>query len=218
MILYNHQYGFRKNHSTNMALLHLVDKVTSALENNEFACSIFLDFSKAFDTINHNIILAKLYKYGFQDITYKWLSSYVSNKAQFVSFKGYFSNKAKLKCGVPQGSILGPLLFLIYINDMFSVSDVLSPIMFADDTTLVLSHSHFSTLMSNANVGLVAYTAWFMLNKLSLNIKKCNFVVFSGRKAYNKELAQIRIGPAEMLQLTTTTFLGVIIDEGLSWR
>ena len=93
MILYNHQYGFRKNHSTYMALLHLIDKVISALENNEYTCSIFLDFSKAFDTTNHNILLAKLYKYGFQDITYKWLSSYVSNRAQFVSFKGYFPIK-----------------------------------------------------------------------------------------------------------------------------
>lgn len=111
-ILYKHQYGFRKNHSTYMALLHLIDKVISALEKNEFICSIFIDFSKAFDTVNHDILLAKLYKYGFQDATHKWLTNYVSNRTQFVCVKGCYSNRAELHCGVPQGSILGPLLFL----------------------------------------------------------------------------------------------------------
>jgi len=170
-----------------MALIHLTDKITSTPDKNEFACCIFLDFSKAFVTVNHHILLEKLYKYGFHDTTYKWLKNYVSNRKQFVCFKGCHSSKATLLCGVPQGSILGLLLFLIYINDLFNVSNILSPIMYADDTTLVLSHSNFNSLIKNAT----ACTTWFRLNKLSLNIKTSNFIIFSGKKSYLKDLSRI---------------------------
>lgn len=99
----------------------------------------------------------------------------VSNRRQFVCVKGCYSNKASLLCGVPQWSILGPLLFLIYINDLSNVSNILSPIIFADDTTLVLFHPNFNSLIKDVNAGLTAYTTWFRLNKLSLNIKKSNY-------------------------------------------
>lgn len=111
-IFYRHQYGFGKNHSTYMALVHLVDSVTTALDKSNYTCSIFLDLSKAFDTVNHSILLAKLHKYGFQNIAFKWLQSYLSNRSQFVCIDGCNSDRARIHCGVPQGSILGPLLFL----------------------------------------------------------------------------------------------------------
>ena len=217
-ILYKHQYGFRKNHSTCMALIHLVDKIISAQEKGDFVCSIFLDFSKAFDTIDHSILLAKLHKYGIHMDAHKWLTNYISHRTQFVCIKGCFSNKAQLHCGVPQGSILGPLLFLIYINDLCNISKIFSPIMFADDTTLVLSNSNFESLIRDANNGLGAFVKWFKINKLSLNIKKSNFIIFSGKKVYNKDLSKIEIESIQMPQVASTRFLGIIIDESLSWR
>lgn len=132
-ILFKHQYGFRENHSTDMALLQLVEKIYTAINNNEYALGFFLDLSKAFDTVDHTILLSKLRCYGFQDYSYMWLASYVSNRQQFVYVNGYSSSRAQLTHGVPQGSILGPLLFLVS-NDLATVSSTILPILFADDT------------------------------------------------------------------------------------
>lgn len=141
--MYNHQYAFRKERSTYMALLHLMDWISSALDNNEFALGIFLDLSKTFDTVNHNVLLLKLLRYGFQGDVIKWFTSYILNRSQFVYFNNCMSNKAVMTCGVAQGSILGPLLFLIYLNDLAVASSSISPFLFADDTNLFLYHKHF---------------------------------------------------------------------------
>uniref|UniRef100_A0A3B3DH72 Reverse transcriptase domain-containing protein n=1 Tax=Oryzias melastigma TaxID=30732 RepID=A0A3B3DH72_ORYME len=178
-ILYKHQYGFRKHHSTYMALSHLLDSVTSALDKNKFICSIFLDLSKAFDTVDHTILLSKLQKYGFQHNVLKWLRNYICDRSQFVCINGCISDRLNIQCGVPQGSVLGPLLFLLYINDLCFVSKDLTPIMFADDTTLLLCHSDFNVLVDQVNEGLSFYDKWFRTNKLSINIKKKQIILFS---------------------------------------
>ena len=218
-ILYEHQYGFRKKHSTEMAILQLVEKIHNAFNNNEYALGIFLDLSKAFDTVNYDILLQKLLHYGFAGITHTWLYNYIHNRQQCVTINGRSSGNATLTCGVPQGSILGPLLFLVYINDLPVALSSLFPLIFADDTNLFISHTDFSVLMANANHDLENISKWFKLNKLSLNIKKSNFIIFANKnKKYCKSNTCLSIGDNPITQVTSTTFLGIIIHERLDWK
>ena len=138
-ILYRGQYGFREKCSTQDAITDLVENITRAIDNNEFTIGIFIDLSKAFDTIDHQLLLRKLKYYGVRGIVNKWIKCYLSNRFQFVTNNNVNSSKEKIVCGVPQGSILGPILFLIYINDLYKVSTVMRFIIFADDTNMLLS-------------------------------------------------------------------------------
>ena len=117
-----HQYGFRKNHSTCLAMLHLIDNITSSLDRKELVMGIFLDLSKAFDTVDHEILFDKLYFYGIRGIIYNWIKSYFHNRKQFVQFNKSCSAPQTFVCGVPQSSILGSLYFLLYINYLYNVS------------------------------------------------------------------------------------------------
>ena len=218
-ILFEHQYGFRKHHSTYMALLQLVDKIQTALNDRKYSLSIFLDLSKAFDTVNHEILFKKLQYYGFQGDTLKWLISYMKERVQYVVINGCASSTLGVSCGVPQGSVLGPLLFLIYMNDFPLACNSSSPILFADDTNMTLSHIDLHTLINNANEEMARVAKWFKLNKLSLNIKKSSFIVLTGRgRSYKKNYARVSIEGNEISQVCHVTFLGIIIDEKLNWK
>ena len=137
-LLYKYQFGFQKGKSTHMALIALIDKISEALENGDCVIGIFLDFSKAFDTVDHSISLQKLSFYGIQGVILSWFENYLSNRKQYVTDNCIKSKTEKVNCGVPHGSILGPLLFLIYINDLSTVSEACMSILFADDTHMFL--------------------------------------------------------------------------------
>ena len=134
-----------------MALITLMDKLITALENGEFTIGVFLDFSKAFDTINHQILFDKLYHYGIRGVALTWCKSYLSSRYQYVTYNGVKSSQQLIRCGVPQGSILGPLLFLIYINDLPMVCKHAMAIMFVDDTNIFLSNSNIDDLQNLVN-------------------------------------------------------------------
>ena len=171
-ILIENQFGFRKKCSTYMALAVLIDKVLKSLESGDYMIGVFLDFSKAFDTVDHDILLKKLCHYGIRDTGLKWFQSYLSERKQYVTYNDTKSSIKSIRCGVPQGSILGPLLFLIYINDLVSVCQHTMPILFADDTNLFINGDNLLQMVQTLNAELDNISNWLKANKLSLNVKK----------------------------------------------
>ena len=182
-ILNNSQFGFRKMHSTYMALMTLMNRLISSLEIYEYIRGIFLDFPKAFDTVDHVILLKKkLTHYGIRGTALKWFESYLRSREQYVTYNGMSSSKQRIKSGVPQGSILGLLLFFININDLCLVCKHTSAILFADDTHLFSSGKYLKSSESTTNSELSHISLWLKVNKLSLNIEKTHYMIFYRRK------------------------------------
>ena len=143
-----------------MALMVLMDEISKSLERGEYVVGVFLDFSKAFDTVNHDILLQKLYHYGIRGMALKWFQSYLSDRYQYVTYNGTESAKQNIKCGVPQGSILGPLLFLIYINDLANVCEYMMPLLFADDTNLFRGGKNIDDIHNEISHDLDSISEW----------------------------------------------------------
>ena len=136
-LIYNLQFGFRQQYSTSLALISITENIRKALHDGNTNCGVFVDLQKAFDTVDHQILLAKLNHYGIRGVSNDWFKSYLSNRSQYVSINGYESGLAAINCGVPQGSVLGPLLFLLYINDLNQAIKFCKAHHFADDTNLL---------------------------------------------------------------------------------
>lgn len=214
-----HQYGFRPNRSTYMAINDLYCRITNDLDNKHHCLGIFLDLSKAFDTLNHDILLDKLNAYGIRGLANSWIKNYLTDRKQYVAFNKTSSAYSNITCGVPQGSILGPLLFLLYINDLPLSSPSSHFIIFADDTNILFSHKDAIELEKLINIELKEISNWFKLNKLSLNIDKTNFMIFKN-KHNNKPTPdfKIQIDNKHIEKVNTTKFLGVLIDNNLTWK
>ena len=224
-ILYTHQYGFRNNRDTIQPLIHLMHKVFEGLNKptSEYTLSIFLDLRKAFDTCNIEIMLKKLHHYGFRDTPLKWFKNYLTGRKQYVEINGFKSKEKTTSHGVPQGSILGPILFLIYIND-FPLATSLFSSLFADDTMLTKSSNNVKQLQDTSNLELNKVSTWFKANKLSLNISKTKYMIFRNEKmtkiCNNFELfidgtKLERVG--KEFETKSFKFVGVHLDETLNW-
>ena len=217
-ILYHLQFGFRPNHSTQLAMITLLEQIITSLDKGHFTIGIFLDFSKAFDTVNHQILLQKLECYGIRGIANTWVASYLSDRQQFTTYNGKKSPISNITCGVPQGSILGPILFLIYINDLGTISNKISTIMFADDSNVFSSGPNLKDIESLMNAEIPILVDWLRANRLSLNIDKTHVMVFGPPRKTLSATVDIKIEGRTLDLVKSTKFLGLILDSGLTWK
>ena len=175
-IIYNLQFGLRQQYSTSHALINIAENI-EALDDGNIGCGVFVDLQKAFDNVDHQILLAKLSHYGICGVSNDWFKSYLSNRSQYVSINGYDSGFAAINCGVPQESVLGPLLFLLYINDLNQAIKFCKVHHFADDTNLLCLSNSIKKLNKLVNADLKHLVNWLNANKISLNIKKTEMVI-----------------------------------------
>ena len=218
-LLAEQQYGFRSNHSTEYAAVKLVDHISKEMESGNTPAALYIDLSKAFDTLSFDILLYKLNHYGIKDNAFKLLKSYLTDRQQFAVFNNHNSQTSIIKTGVPQGSILGPLFFSICINDLITVSDKLKFIMYADDTTIYFNLEDFDryNLEQDITNELENITLWLKRNKVSLNVQKTKLMIFHRKQKQINEL-NILIDGIAIERVESFNFLGLIIDEGLSWK
>ena len=223
-LFYDSQYGFRAKHSTELATVEQVDRILHSIDNKELPLAIYMDLSKAFDTLDHTILSNKLRYYGITDISLKWFMSNLSQSIQYVEVNDIQSSKRIIQTGVPQGSILGPLLFLIYMNDIPSATEYSTFILYADDTTLfstmayshpALSHEH--NILINGE--LLKVNDWLVANRLSLNVNKTKYMLFhNSQKDISNFSLNLNLNHGEIEKVSTFNFLGIILDENIHWK
>ena len=220
-LLYERQFGFQQNCSTEHAILQLTKEIYESFDENKFTLGVFIDLSKAFDTVNHKILLKKLTYFGIKGVYLDWFNSYLRNRKQFIFYNDKNSSMLDITCGVPQGSILGPLLFLLYINDLQKASSIIKPIMFADDTNIFFSDKHITSLFSTMNNELKNIQKWFNSNKLSLNASKTKYIFFHSQAHSGDiplKLPKLEINTTTIVRESVIKFLGVLLDENISWK
>ena len=219
-ILSQCQSGFRSKHSTNTALLDVTDYILLNANDGKVTASIFLDLKKAFDTVNHDLLLKKLNSYGIKGTTLAWFKSYLSDRTQAVNINSTLSDFKNIEIGVPQGSILGPLLFIIFVNSLpDSIHNDCKCVMYADDTTLLLNSSDPTTLQNDLNSNLDKIADWFKANKLTLNIKKTKLMLFGTKKSLCKfKDVSLKYDGITIERVEKFKYLGVSFDPQLSWN
>ena len=177
-ILYSDQYGFRSKRSTIDAISKFSADVLLSQDKKDYCLSVYLDLSKAFDTINHDILFKKLHHYGVRGMALEWFKSYLDQRKQYVSYMGQNSDTLCVPYGVPQGSVLGPLLFILYTNDLPSSLSHCKTVLFADDTTIYCQGCNLSMVYDQVNIDLDLLSDWFKANQLSVNASKTKYIIF----------------------------------------
>ncbi len=214
-ILYDYQSGFRKDFSTDSALVYLTDRIRSNSDKGNFTGLVLMDLQKAFDTVNHDIILNKLRTIGFKDDCIKWFRSYLCNRKQFTDVNGQHSEFENVTCGVPQGSILGPLLFLVYVNDM-SASVQCELYLYADDSALLTTGKSIEHIESVLEGELKNVSKWLIDNKLSLHLGKTESVIYGPPKKVKDRVMNINIDGIMIKGKDSVKYLGAHLDQCLT--
>ena len=230
-IIFNSQYGFRRQHSCQDAISELVGKILKNMEEQKYTIAVFIDLSKAFDTLEHEVLFAKLEKYGIRGTTLNWYKSYLTNRKLRVKCKigttgqMEYSEYYDVKYGTPQGSCLGPLLFLIFNNDLNNCLENSSSILFADDTTIYDQNKNLNFLKWNLEQELLRVVDWFNANKLTLNVDKTQCLLFepktvktSAHLMKKDNTCSLRLENTELKFCKSVKFLGTWIDHQLNWN
>ena len=217
-LFYNKQFGFRKSHSTNHTLINLTENIRKSLDSGQFSCGVFIDLQKAFDTVDINILLRKLELYGIRGKCNQWFRSYLTNRRQYVSVNGKKSSLRQVLFGVPQGSVLGPLLFIIYINDLPNGLLFSEATLFADDTCLLYSNSSLKLIEKFMNIDLKRLFKWLCANKISLNVSKTEVLLFHDTHKNLNHNIRLKLNGKPLYFSESVKYLGVFLDNFLSWN
>ena len=218
-ILFNGQSGFRHQHSTCTALIKTIDKWNVDIDNGNYIGAVFVDLSKAFDIVNHNILIDKLTAIGVKGVEGNWFKSYLSNRNQRVSINGTNSNSCNITSGVPQGSILGPLLFLLFINDMPDYIKHSTVDMYADDTLIYVSNHNVNEIENCLNEDLVSLTKWLDNNLMKANVSKTKVMLLGTPNKTSKcNHINVLMNGTAVENVNTFKYLGVTIDANLKWN
>ncbi len=216
------QFAFQKLHSTITCLLNVIDPWFKNSDEGKINLSVFLDLKKAFDTVDHKILLSKLQAYGAEGISHNWFTSYLTNREQFCYFDGSSSRKSNIKCGIPQGSCLGPLLFILYINDFENCLENMIPNMYADDTSVNIASENLNELLTDLRSELENVSTWMRINKLSLNANKSEYMVIGHKRHLNRvvgdAIPDLVLNNEVIKRVDKTKYLGINIDENLNWK
>ena len=212
------KFGFRQKYLTVYALISLTENIRKNLDEGNIDCGIFFDLQKAFDTVEHDIFLSKLQHYVIRGLVNEWFKSYLSNRKQYVSINGYDSNLADVKFGVPQGSVLGPLLFLVYINDLNQALKFCKVHHFADDTNLIHFSKSVYRLNKYVNLDLKNLTYWLNANRISMNVKKTDLVIFKHQRKKLDSLIKTKLSRKRLYPSKSVKYFGIKINENLNWK